>query len=62
MIRGKAGEGLQYGLESVAGGTGLVPHCGEMFEVAEDLTFVPRQQDRLDVWTSRSSSLWPSSA
>jgi hypothetical protein len=28
----------------------LVPEFGEMFEMAGDLTFVPGEQDGLDVW------------
>jgi hypothetical protein len=42
--------GLQHRFESLASFASLLPECGEMFEVAGDVTFVPGDQDRLDVW------------
>ena len=49
-LLGDEREGLEDSLEPLARVANLVPDSGEMFEVAIDLTFVPGQQDRLDVW------------
>jgi hypothetical protein len=46
---GDEGVRLQHRFESFAGAVGLVADLGELFEVAGDLTFVPGEQDRLDV-------------
>ena len=42
--------GLEHSFEPLASVARLVPDFGEMFEVAGDLTFVPGDQDRFDVW------------
>jgi len=42
--------GLEHGFESVTSVTSLVPDFGEIFEVASDVTLVPGEQDRFDVW------------
>jgi hypothetical protein len=40
---------LRHGFEPLARTAGPVPDCGEVLEVAGDLTFVPGDQDRFDV-------------
>jgi len=42
--------GLEYSLQTLASVASLVAKLGELFEVAADLTFVPGDQDRFDVW------------
>ncbi len=42
--------GPQHGLEPLAGVAGLVTEFDEMRKVAGDVTFVPGDQDRFDVW------------
>ena len=41
---------LEHGFEPLANVAGFVPDLGEILEVAADLTFVPGDQDRFDVW------------
>ena len=41
--------GLQDGFEPLTSVSSLVPQFGEMFQVGTDVTFVPGEQDRLDV-------------
>ena len=57
---GRQAAGCREGVEAVGGElvrrdiipdvASLVPEFGEMFEMAGDLTFVPGEQDGLDVW------------
>ena len=49
VLVGHECERFEHNFESFTGIAGLVPDFGEMFEVAADLTFVPRNQDALDV-------------
>ena len=42
--------GLEHGFEPLTSGASLASQFGEMFEVAGDVTFVPGEQDRFDVW------------
>ena len=42
--------GLEHGREPLGGASRLVAELGELFEVAADLTFVPGDEDRFDVW------------
>ena len=42
--------GLEYSLQALASFASLVAELGELLEVAADLTFVPGDQDRFDVW------------
>ena len=49
-VVGDEGVGLQHSFEPLGSTASLVPEYGEMFEVAGDMTFVPSEQDRLDVW------------
>ena len=55
VLMGKAlvGEervGLKHSFELLSSAYGLVSDFGEMFEVTGDLTFVPGEQNRFDVW------------
>lgn len=47
---GNEREGLEDRFEALASAVSSVSDFGEMFEVAGDMTFVPRDQDRFDVW------------
>ena len=49
MLVGNVRISLEHGLEPLAGAASSIPDFGELFEVAGDLTFMPRDQDRLDV-------------
>ena len=40
---------LEHGFQPLAGVTRLVADLSELFEVSGDLTFVPGNQDRLDI-------------
>ncbi len=42
--------GLEHRFEPLASVAGKVAEFGEMFEVAGDVTLVPGEQDRFDVW------------
>ena len=44
------GIGLQHSFEPLGSAASLVPEFGEMFEVADEVAFVPGEQDRFDVW------------
>jgi hypothetical protein len=49
VLMGNQRVGLEDRLEPLARVAGLVADLGEIFEVAGDLSFVPGDQDRLDV-------------
>jgi hypothetical protein len=49
VLVGNERVGLEHGFEPLASVASLVPDCGEIFEVAGDLPFVPGDQDRVDV-------------
>ena len=44
------GVGLQHSFEPLGSAASLVPEFGEMFEVTDEVAFVPGEQDRFDVW------------
>ena len=42
--------GIEHSFEALAGAANSISERSEMFEVARDVTFVPRDQDRFHVW------------
>lgn len=49
VLVGYERECLEHRFDLVTGAAGLVPYLDELFQVARDLTFVPRDQNALDV-------------
>jgi hypothetical protein len=50
VLVGNQRVGVEHGFEALAGAARAVPDFDELFEVAGDLTLVPGDYDRFDVW------------